>query len=128
MPSGSKLFVACVVCLFVLATEAFSLQSLPTTSSKVSLTKRSPAFVPASTSSIAVSKSKPAIVTKPHGDEFAMRMVSASGISGGSDKPSSPISKALSAIWNDQTKLLVYVGVWYLGNIYYNIYNKKALI
>lgn len=127
MPSASKLFVACVVCLFVLATEAFSLQSLPTTSSKIALTKRNPAFISSSAPSAAISKSKPAVVTKPHGDEFAMRMVSASGISGGSDKPVSPISKFISSIWNEQTKLLFYVGVWYMGNIYYNIYNKKAL-
>jgi len=34
----------------------------------------------------------------------------------------------LSTIWNDNTKLLAYLAVWYLGNIYYNIYNKKACI
>eukprot|EP01031_Cornospumella_fuschlensis_P044523 gene44523-54451_t len=34
----------------------------------------------------------------------------------------------LGAIWNDNTKLFVYLAVWYLGNIYYNIYNKKACI
>lgn len=32
----------------------------------------------------------------------------------------------LSAIWNENTKLAVYLIVWYLGNVYYNIYNKKA--
>lgn len=32
----------------------------------------------------------------------------------------------LSSIWNDNTKLAVYLVVWYLGNVYYNIYNKKA--
>jgi len=32
----------------------------------------------------------------------------------------------LSAIWNENTKLTFYLIVWYLGNIYYNIYNKKA--
>lgn len=31
-------------------------------------------------------------------------------------------------IWNDGTKLSIYLAVWYLGNIYYNIYNKKACI
>jgi solute carrier family 35 protein E1 len=31
-------------------------------------------------------------------------------------------------IWNEQTKLSAYLAVWYLGNIYYNIYNKKACI
>jgi len=31
-------------------------------------------------------------------------------------------------IWNDGTKLTIYLAVWYLGNIYYNIYNKKACI
>jgi solute carrier family 35 protein E1 len=34
----------------------------------------------------------------------------------------------LSAIWNEKTKLPVYLAVWYVGNIYYNIYNKKACI
>jgi solute carrier family 35 protein E1 len=32
----------------------------------------------------------------------------------------------LSKIWNENTKLSFYLLVWYLGNIYYNIYNKKA--
>ena len=31
-------------------------------------------------------------------------------------------------IWNEQTKLGFYLAVWYLGNIYYNIWNKKACI
>lgn len=34
----------------------------------------------------------------------------------------------LGAIWNENTKLFAYLAVWYLGNIYYNIYNKKACI
>jgi len=34
----------------------------------------------------------------------------------------------MDGIWNDNTKLTVYLAVWYLGNIYYNIYNKKACI
>jgi len=34
----------------------------------------------------------------------------------------------LSFIWNENTKIFFYLGVWYLGNIYYNIYNKKACI
>lgn len=34
----------------------------------------------------------------------------------------------LSSIWNENTKLTAYLAVWYLGNIYYNIYNKKACI
>jgi len=32
-----------------------------------------------------------------------------------------------SAFWNEQVELLVLFGAWYWGNIYYNIYNKKAL-
>ena len=31
-------------------------------------------------------------------------------------------------IWNENTKLTIYLAVWYLGNIYYNIYNKRACI
>jgi len=40
-----------------------------------------------------------------------------------------PTKKSLVDIfWNDSVKLTVYLAVWYLGNIYYNIYNKKACI
>ncbi len=41
-----------------------------------------------------------------------------------------PVKQAsfIDKIWNDSTKLTVYLAVWYLGNIYYNIYNKKACI
>jgi len=44
--------------------------------------------------------------------------------------PPAPAAKKsmIDAIWNDSTKLAAYLGVWYLGNIYYNIYNKKACI
>jgi len=41
-----------------------------------------------------------------------------------SDKSKGP----LSLIWNEKTKLPIYLAVWYIGNIYYNIYNKKACI
>lgn len=34
----------------------------------------------------------------------------------------------MSAVWNEKTKLPIYLAVWYIGNIYYNIYNKKACI
>lgn len=37
-------------------------------------------------------------------------------------------SGPLSAIWNEKTKLPIYLMVWYIGNIYYNIFNKKACI
>lgn len=37
-------------------------------------------------------------------------------------------SGPLSAIWNEKTKLPFYLALWYIGNIYYNIYNKKACI
>jgi len=39
-----------------------------------------------------------------------------------------PSKSFIDLIWNDNTKLLTYLAVWYLGNIYYNIYNKKACI
>ena len=32
----------------------------------------------------------------------------------------------LDKLWNPNTQLAAYMAVWYLGNIYYNIYNKKA--
>jgi solute carrier family 35, member E1 len=32
----------------------------------------------------------------------------------------------LSYIVNDTTSLLFYLAIWYIGNIYYNIYNKRA--
>lgn len=35
---------------------------------------------------------------------------------------------SLTRVWNDHTKMFTYLSVWYLGNIYYNIYNKKACI
>lgn len=37
-------------------------------------------------------------------------------------------SSFIDKIWNDNTKLAAYLAVWYLGNVYYNIYNKKACI
>ena len=46
-----------------------------------------------------------------------------------SNNPSAakPESKGiLSSIWNEQTKLGFYLATWYIGNTYYNIYNKKA--
>jgi len=41
---------------------------------------------------------------------------------------SAPKKSFIDFIWNEQTKLGIYLAVWYLGNIYYNIYNKKACI
>jgi solute carrier family 35 protein E1 len=32
----------------------------------------------------------------------------------------------LASIWNENTKLSFYLLVWYMGNIYYNVCNKKA--
>jgi len=32
----------------------------------------------------------------------------------------------MDKFWNEKTQLFAYLAVWYLGNIYYNIYNKKA--
>jgi len=45
-------------------------------------------------------------------------------------KKPEPVAKKsfLDGIWNDNVKLGTYLAVWYLGNIYYNIYNKKACI
>mmetsp|Transcript_8303 Transcript_8303/g.11604 ORF Transcript_8303/g.11604 Transcript_8303/m.11604 type:complete len:401 (+) Transcript_8303:61-1263(+) len=34
----------------------------------------------------------------------------------------------IDTIWNENTKLTAYLIVWYLGNVFYNIYNKKACI
>jgi len=42
--------------------------------------------------------------------------------------PPAPKKSFIDLIWNDGTKLTIYLAVWYLGNIYYNIYNKKACI
>jgi len=42
---------------------------------------------------------------------------------------SEPAKKSfIDLIWNKNTKLFFYLAVWYIGNIYYNIYNKKACI
>lgn len=43
-------------------------------------------------------------------------------------KKEEPKKTFISTIWNDSTQLFTYLSVWYLGNIYYNIYNKKACI
>lgn len=32
----------------------------------------------------------------------------------------------INSIWNEQTKLAFYLATWYIGNTYYNIYNKRA--
>jgi len=32
-----------------------------------------------------------------------------------------------SSFWNESVELSVLFGLWYWGNVYYNIYNKKAL-
>jgi solute carrier family 35 protein E1 len=40
--------------------------------------------------------------------------------------PEAKSSGFIDKIWNENTKLFFYLSVWYLGNIYYNIYNKKA--
>lgn len=39
-----------------------------------------------------------------------------------------PAPTFMEKIWNPTTQLSAYMAVWYLGNIYYNIYNKKACI
>lgn len=39
-----------------------------------------------------------------------------------------PKKSLIDTIWNDNTKLATYLTVWYVGNIAYNIYNKKACI
>lgn len=44
-------------------------------------------------------------------------------------KTTTPVPTSfIDKIWNKDTQLLTYMAVWYLGNIYYNIYNKKACI
>jgi solute carrier family 35 protein E1 len=37
-----------------------------------------------------------------------------------------PKKSFIDSIWNEDTKLTAYLTVWYVGNIAYNIYNKKA--
>jgi solute carrier family 35 protein E1 len=40
---------------------------------------------------------------------------------------SEPAKKSfIDGIWNENTKLFAYLALWYGGNIYYNIWNKKA--
>lgn len=43
-------------------------------------------------------------------------------------EPTGTFGKLKAKLWNDKTQLLAYVAIWYLGNIYYNIWNKKACI
>jgi hypothetical protein len=41
---------------------------------------------------------------------------------------SSDAKGALDKIWTPAVKVVTYLTIWYVGNIYYNIYNKKACI
>jgi len=45
-------------------------------------------------------------------------------------KAATPVAEPsfFDKIWNENTKLFAYLTVWYLGNVGYNIYNKKACI
>lgn len=43
-------------------------------------------------------------------------------------EPAPAKTSFIDSIWNENTKLTAYLAIWYLGNIYYNIYNKKACI
>lgn len=44
-------------------------------------------------------------------------------------KAAAPVEPTLiEKIWNENTKLTAYLAVWYIGNVGYNIYNKKACI
>jgi solute carrier family 35, member E1 len=94
-----------------LAATAFSLQR---TSTVNSLSARTSPSIHSSRS-----------VLKSAEDESADLVASA-------PKPVAPVAEKKSSfidlIWNDGTKLTIYLAVWYLGNIYYNIYNKKACI
>lgn len=53
--------------------------------------------------------------------------ITSDNVSYSTSTTSKPESKSLfSSIWNEQTKLAFYLATWYIGNTYYNIYNKKA--
>ena len=69
-------------------------------------------------------------LTKVSGVHSAPSFLSQSADIVAAAKKVEPVKQAsfIDKIWNDSTKLTVYLAVWYLGNIYYNIYNKKACI
>jgi hypothetical protein len=102
----------------VLATTAFSLERTRLNGpvfnklSPIRSVASQPEFqqLPSATALTAVEKSK-----------SRADVVASSGAQSAGESPS-----LLSMVWNEQTKLSFYLAVWYGGNIYYNIYNKKA--
>lgn len=62
------------------------------------------------------------LVTNLISKEYSMQLAAASTI-----EPTKEEKKSLiDTVWNENTKLSIYLAVWYIGNIAYNIYNKKA--
>lgn len=98
----------------VLAT-AFSLNA-PLSSQKTASAGKALSFARPQTPGAAV----PTVAAKT---DFQFRLQSVAGGAAAAPKEEGVLSK----IWNPNTQLMSYILIWYLGNIYYNIYNKKAL-
>ncbi|EWM28905.1 hypothetical protein Naga_101190g1, partial [Nannochloropsis gaditana] len=102
----------------VLAT-AFSLQAPLSSRSTVAPAGKALAFAPPKGTGVPA----PAGLVKKEND-FSFRLQS---VAGGAAAPAPKKNALLEKVWNENTKLVTYITVWYLGNIWYNIYNKKAL-
>jgi len=68
----------------------------------------------------------PGPLTGPRHELTALKATSATAIDAVAVEPES--KGFIDTIWNENTKLAFYLAVWYAGNIFYNIYNKKACI
>ena len=55
-------------------------------------------------------------------NDFSFRLQSVAGGAAAPAKKNALVEK----LWNEDTKLAAYISIWYLGNIWYNIYNKKV--
>lgn len=102
----------------VLAT-AFSLQAPLSSRSTAAPAGKSLAFAPPKAAA-----GVPAAAGLMKENDFTFRLQS---VAGGAAATPAKKNALVEKFWNEDTKLATYISVWYLGNIYYNIYNKKAL-
>ncbi len=106
--------VAILAC--AMASSAFSLEK--TSSRQMRTASRFPQALQRSTSSSFKLSSAPADI----GEGGESEIVAAAA------KTAAAAPSLIDKLWNPNTQLAAYMAVWYLGNIYYNIYNKKACI
>jgi hypothetical protein len=104
--------VAILAC--AMASSAFSLEK--TSSRQMRTASRFPQAIQQRSSSFKLS-SAPADIGEGEGEIVAAAKAATAA-------PKTMMEK----LWTPNTQLAAYMAVWYLGNIYYNIYNKKACI